>query len=56
MMLVLLSSLWVAGVLYCNFSLLMMHVLGSPGCEQLWCLAATLADDVCPWLLGSEWL
>ena len=42
-----LSSLWVAMVHCCNYSLLIMPILGSIGCEWLWFLAAILACWSC---------
>ena len=39
-----LSSLWVAVVPFCNSSLLITPVLGSPVGEWLWCIAAILAS------------
>ena len=47
-----LSRKWVAMAPYCNSSLLMMLVLGFPGSEWLWCLAAILP---CWWCL-RKWV
>ena len=48
--------MWVAVVPCCISGLLTMPVLGSPGCEWLWCLAMFLACwQCCPWLF-REWV
>ena len=47
---------WVAAVPWCISRLLLMHILGSPACEWLLCLAAfKVADNVCSWFC-SLWV